>query len=77
MKNDDVMPAGKKPLFSNGSASSSISAEVFILEQKKKTNLLIFYMKISKEICNLLQSIDFEKMKKNRFSRKKIVKNAV
>ena len=34
-------------------------------------------MKISKEICNLLQSIDFEKMKKNRFSRKKIVKNAV
>ena len=41
------MPAWKKPLFSNGSAASSISAEVFNL--KKKTNDFIFYMNLTEE----------------------------
>ena len=41
----------QKPFsFSNGSAASSTSVEVFNLEQK--TNLYIFYIKISEERRN-------------------------
>ena len=44
---------------SNGSAASTISAEVFNLEQK--TNFFIFYIKISEKYVFVLANIDFWK----------------
>ena len=44
--------------FLNGSKANRVSAEVFNLKQKK-TNFLIFYIKISKQNVAVCKNIEF------------------
>ena len=76
------MPAWKKPFFANGSAASSMNAEVVNLEQKKKQISLISIQKYLRKYVAVLKNIYFEingivLKTKTIFLVKKILKNVL
>ena len=76
------MSAWKKPVFANGSAASSMNAEVVNLEQKKKQISLISIQKYLRKYVAVLKNIYFEingivLKTKTIFLVKKILKNVL